>query len=216
MYNYAQLDKNNRVVGLSQLTAEVDAPHMILLTEEQWKIQPLGWVFDPESGKFRDDAPSYPGDDADSSAVIVSLLAGALSLTGGDTGGTRWVASMASAAMGFVDARRFETGMETMPGDLVYGPDGVHIYIFTGAEPMTHSNPTFFPGASGVFYWSIVPKMHEGYRAYPDVVGIIVAVRRGEIWWNAERTARFRWESEDNNAVVWPPGAVGVHQWAAL
>ncbi|MCL1788346.1 MAG: hypothetical protein FWG38_10215, partial [Defluviitaleaceae bacterium] len=113
-------------------------------------------------------------------------------------------------------ANPWQEGMTTGPGDRVLDPEGRYTYIFTGIVPMTHHNPLFFPGAAGVFHWAIVPDMHQGYRVYPDIEGIIVAVRHDEIWWNTDLTQRYRWNSVDNNAVVWPPGTAGVHQWEAV
>jgi len=181
-----------------------------------------GWIFDPKSETFSE--PEYippvegPGDGSskDISSVIMPLLFGAATLAAGSADNARIVASMAAPAADLIDARAWYVGMTTGPGDLVYDPDKRHIYIFTGAEAMTHSNPLFFPGAAGVFYWTIVPEMHEGFRVYPDVTGIIVAVRRDEIWWNQDRTARFSWDAVDNSAAHWPPGAPGVHQWVRI
>lgn len=148
--------------------------------------------------------------------IVTDLLTGAVQLAGSNAENARRVASMAAPASVLLEARPWAVGMVTQPGDRVKDPDGRHVYIFTGTTEMTHSNHTFFPGAAGVFHWAIVPEMHEGHRVYPDVPGIIVAVRNGELWWNSDKTRLFRWNAVDNFAVVWPPGAPGVHQWTAV
>ena len=65
--------------------------------------------------------------------------------------------------------RPWAEGMTTEPGELVYDPDGVNHYMYSGAEKMTHSNPTFYPGASGVYYWSIVPDVLNGAKVFPNI-----------------------------------------------
>ena len=151
---------------------------------------------------------------ADSFDVFMPImLANSVQLTNGDVDAGRFVAAMVAPIVELMYGREWEPGMTTIPGELVFDPDNVHTFMYIGASKMTHSNPTDFPGAAGVLYWAIVPDMYEGHRAYPDVEEPIVAVRRDEIWWNIEKTATYRWDAVDNNAVVWPPGAEGVHQW---
>jgi len=147
--------------------------------------------------------------------VAPDLLAFAVQRTGGDAGNIRQIATIA-APIAAADARPWAVGMTTEPGDIVLDPAGRFAYIFSRPEPMTHHNHTFFPGAAGVFHWSIIPEMYQGHRVYPNVPGIIVAVQRDQLWWNSERTRLFRWNAVDNAAVVWAPGAPGVHQWTEV
>lgn len=49
MFNYAQLNHDNVVIGISQLTGEVDADNMILINDLDVK---LGSIYDRETGKF--------------------------------------------------------------------------------------------------------------------------------------------------------------------
>lgn len=148
------------------------------------------------------------------STVVPMMLSANVQLATTDNQ-IRMLASDTAPIADLIPVRAWEVGMTTVPGDLVHDPEGRFVYIFTG-EQMTHSNPTFFPGAQGVFYWTIIPKIHEGYRVFPNIQGIIVAVRRGEIWWNSAKTARFRWNAVDNFAAHWQPGAPGVHQWVEV
>ncbi len=110
-----------------------------------------------------------------------------------------------------LDIKEWQQGMTTQPGDLVYDPDKKYIYVYSGASAMTHANPLFYPGSAGVYYWAIVPEMHNGYKVYPDISGIIVAVKNGEPWWNSTKTKLYRWLGVDNNACVWPP--VSGNEW---
>ncbi|MMZ48600.1 hypothetical protein D1872_102750 [compost metagenome] len=58
MYNYAQLDSNNLVVGVSQLSGKIDSPNMILL--ETYDTSLLGATYDEESGEFVPAPPPKP------------------------------------------------------------------------------------------------------------------------------------------------------------
>lgn len=95
--------------------------------------------------------------------------------------------------------------MTTNPGDVVFDPEGKYRYIFTGNEPMTHSNPLFYPGAAGVYYWAIIPRLKDFIKVYPDIEGIIVSVKQGEIWWNTDETMQYRFIGQDNASCVWAP-----------
>lgn len=97
-------------------------------------------------------------------------------------------------------------GMTTQPGDLVMDPEQNYTYIYSGKDAMTHSNPLFYPGATGVYYWAIIPKVKDGFKIYPDISGIIVAVKKGETWWNTTADKKYEWVGEDNANCVWAPG----------
>jgi len=176
-----------------------------------YTIQDIGRMF----GAFLRSG-TEPQQPQDLSQIIMPMLAGSMLLANDNPDSARIVASMAAPASALLTAREWYQGMTTAPGDLIYDPQQRFIYIFTGTTPMTHTNPLFFPGAAGVFHWAIVPEMHEGYRVWPDVEGIIVAVQQDEIWWNTDKTARFQWNAVSNTAAHWQPGQTGVHQWVAI
>lgn len=112
---------------------------------------------------------------------------------------------------GLVDAVPWSVGMTTKPGDIVLDPMGEYAYLYTGTDAMTHTNPMFYPGASGVYYWAIIPRVKNLIKIYPDVEGIIVAVKHGEKWWNTDQTQIFTWKGVDNQNCVWPP--VEGNEW---
>lgn len=113
--------------------------------------------------------------------------------------------------------RPWVEGMTTEPGELVYDPDGVNHYMYSGTEKMTHSNPTFYPGASGVYYWSIVPDILNGAKIFPSIDGIVVFVKNGDIWWNPDKTQKYVWTGDEYDCPSnYYPGATGVHQWVAV
>ena len=155
---------------------------------------------------------------ADSFDILMpATLSVSIQLADGNPDKGRQVASMAAPIAELMQAKDWHPGMATDPGDLVYDPQKQHIYIYTGKTAMVHSNHLFYPGASGVYYWAIVPDMHEGYKVYPGyLTGIIVAVKRDEVWWNTAKTKRYRWNDADNAACVWQPGQQGVHQWVEV
>lgn len=105
----------------------------------------------------------------------------------------------------------WEVGITTRPGDIVFDPDGKYRYLYTGKEEMTHTNPLFYPGAQGVYYWSIIPNVKSFIKVYPDIPNLTVAVKHGEHWWNSEETAIFEWIGADNDYCVWPP--VEGNEW---
>lgn len=114
-------------------------------------------------------------------------------------------------SFGFLDSKPWSVGMKTNPGDIVLDPLGEYAYLYTGTEAMTHSNPMFYPGAAGVYYWAIIPRVKNSVKVYPDVEGIIVAVKQGEKWWNTDQTQIFAWKGVDNPNCVWPP--VEGNEW---
>lgn len=105
----------------------------------------------------------------------------------------------------------WKVGMTTKPGDIVIDPDGKYRYLFTGKEVMTHTNPLFYPGAQGVYYWSIIPDVKSFIKIYPNIPNLTVSVKHGEQWWNTDETAIFEWLGEDNDYCVWPP--VEGNEW---
>lgn len=133
----------------------------------------------------------------------------------GDTSEARklscsYVAEMSS----LLNIRPWAEGMTTEPGELVYDPEGVYHYMYSGDTKMTHSNPTFYPGAAGVYYWSIVPDTYDNTKVFPNIEGIVVFVKSGDTWWNPDRTRKYVWSGDDYNCPSnYFPGAEGVHQW---
>lgn len=110
-----------------------------------------------------------------------------------------------------LESQPWKIGMITRPGDIVLDPDGNYRYLYTGQEEMTHTNPLFYPGAQGVYYWSIIPNSKSFIKIYPDIQNITVPVKHGEYWWNIEETDIFEWIGEDNDYCVWPP--VEGNEW---
>lgn len=137
-------------------------------------------------------------------------------LANGDANKGREVASIAATAVATLAIRDWVVGMSTAPGDLVRDPAKKYVYMYSGKEAMTHANPLFFPGASGVYYWAIVPEVLEGVKVYPNITGIIVAVKHNEIWWDTAKAKKYIWNAVDNNACNWYPGQDGVHQWVKI
>lgn len=123
----------------------------------------------------------------------------------------RELASEVAHMVPLVDKLTWSVGMTTKPGDIVLDPLEEYAYLYTGAEQMTHTNPMFYPGAFGVYYWAIIPKLRDFIKVYPNVDGIIVAVKQGEEWWNVDQTKVFRWKGADNLNCVWPP--VEGNEW---
>lgn len=50
MYQYAQMNENNIVVGVSSLSGIVEHPNMILIDEDVTVLP--GYLYDPETGEF--------------------------------------------------------------------------------------------------------------------------------------------------------------------
>lgn len=123
----------------------------------------------------------------------------------GDQGLNRAYASAMSPITEQLTVQKWSEGMFTHPGDLVYDPEGRYVYMYSGETAMRHTNPLFYPGAVGVYHWAVVPRMKDGIKVYPDVDGIIVAVKNGEQWWDTTEENVFEWVSADNRNCVWPP-----------
>lgn len=123
----------------------------------------------------------------------------------------RAVAAKYATYQALTDAKDWEPGMTTEPGDIVYDPDHNYKYIYTGQDTYKHTNPLFYPGAAGVYHWAVIPKIKDFIKVYPDVQGIIVAVKQGESWWNQSMTQVFKWKGVDNANCVWPP--VEGNEW---
>lgn len=142
---------------------------------------------------------------------LPQILSVGVTLANGDAAKARIVTAAIGSSISLMDARAWTTNMTTRPGELVYDPQQKYIYAYTGATAMTHANTLFYPGASGVYYWAIIPPTMNEIKVYPDIPGIIVAVKQGELWWNTERTTKFKWRGLDNANCVWPP--VNGNEW---
>jgi hypothetical protein len=129
----------------------------------------------------------------------------------GDAAKARTFAASLGQSVELLEVRPWASGMITQPGELVYDPNGVYIYAYNGKNLLEHTNPTYFPGAAGVYYWSIIPAVKDGIKVYPDISGIIVAVRTNEVWWNTTKTEKFKWRGVDNANCVWPP--IAGNEW---
>lgn len=126
----------------------------------------------------------------------------------------REIASEVAPIASLADIKTWTVGMTTLPGDIVLDPLGEHKYIYSGTSEMTHTNPMYYPGASGVYYWAIVPDTKDFVKIYPNVDGIVVAVKHGEKWWNVDQTQIFTWKGQDTVNCVWPP--VEGNEWEAV
>lgn len=135
-----------------------------------------------------------------------------LAAAGTDQSKQRRVASKIATFQRMTNAKDWEPNMTTEPGDIVYDPDHNYQYIFSGNASMTHSNPLYYPGSAGVYYWLVIPRIKDFVKIYPDVQGIIVSVKQGEIWWNTSETAKYEWVGVDNDNCVWPPQD-GMNEW---
>lgn len=145
--------------------------------------------------------------------TIPHLSAEGMILANGDAAKARKVVSAMVASVSLLEARPWVAGMTTAPGELVEAPDKKYLFAYSGKEPMTHGNPLFYPGASGVYYWAVVPNVKDGIPLYPDLPGIIVAVKKNQLWWDVAGTSLYRWTAADWSDCSYPPGAPGVHQW---
>ena len=146
--------------------------------------------------------------------TVPSILSQSVQMADGDAAKCRQIASTAASAVSLIEARDWSVSMATEPGELVYDPQRQHKYLYAGKEEMTHDNPMFWPGAQGVYYWSVVPDIHEGYPVFPDVTGIVVFVKENSIWWDPSRQQKYLWAGDDYDCPSgYYPGATGVHQW---
>lgn len=146
--------------------------------------------------------------------VVPSVIRLSVKGAEGNAEKCRKVVGELTQAIEFSDVKDWEVGMTTEPGDRVLDPEGKYVYVYGGAEAMTHANPLFYPGADGVYYWHIVPETLGGWKVYPDIPGIVVAVKKGEIWWDTYREERFRWKGVDNPNCVWPP--IDGNEWGKV
>lgn len=157
-----------------------------------------------------DEIESLKGVISETSTYLVDAselaLRSSVILADGNADANRVLASDVSGLATKIPAKEWHEGMVTNPGDLVFDPDKIYTYIYSGKDAMTHSNPLFYPGATGVYYWAIIPKVKDGVKIYPDISGIIVAVKNGEIWWNTTADKKYKWVGEDNANCVWAPG----------
>lgn len=138
-----------------------------------------------------------------------------MKLANGDAAKGREVAAILVDAVPLLTVLDWEVNMTTNPGDLVRSPDGKFVYAYSGKAAMKHTNSTFYPGSVGVYYWAIVPNTRDGIPIFPDVQGIIVAVKKDQLWYDVTGATLYRWNAADwtDCPYNYPPGAVGVHQW---
>jgi hypothetical protein len=149
-------------------------------------------------------------------ASLELLLNDSVKLAAGNYASTRTLAGAVGAAQVLLPVRNWEKGMTTAPGEFVYDPDEEFKYMYAGKDVMTHANQLFFPGASGVYYWAIVPHMLNGIKVYPAVTGIIVSVRKDELWYDPKGEKLYRWNAADWTDCSYPAGSAGVHQWVEV
>lgn len=138
--------------------------------------------------------------------IVPNMVQQQVMAAAGDAAQLRPLASSIAPLTNIMSEKEWALHMTTDPGDLVRDPDGKRVYLFTESITKTHTNPLFYPGAAGVHYWLIVPEVYEGIKVYPDVPGIIVAVKHGEPWWNTDKSTAYEWIGADNNACNWLPG----------
>lgn len=138
-------------------------------------------------------------------SLVPYVVSSRISTASEDQVKTREIASEVAPLVSLTDRKPWTVGMTTNPGDIVLDPLGDYAYIYTGKNEMTHTNPSFYPGSAGVYYWAIIPKTKSLVKVYPGIDGIIVAVKKGEVWWNIDQTQLFSWKGEDNPNCVWPP-----------
>lgn len=129
-----------------------------------------------------------------------------------DADTARKFASNVSCCIGVFGGREWQEGMQTAPGDFV--KYNGYTFIYTGKEPMIHTNPLYYPGAVGVYYWQVIPEMKEGWRIWPDIPDISCSVLQGESWWNVDGTKLYTWNGLDNPNCVWEPSD-SVSEWTS-
>lgn len=127
---------------------------------------------------------------------------------------TRKLASAYASLLPFSKVNKWQEGMVTKPGDLVYNPNETQVFMYNGSTEMVHNNPLFYPGSVGVYYWAIVPKLKNGIKVYPDIPGITVAVKQNEKWYDVSGETIYTWNGVDNANCVWPP--VPGNEWTAV
>ncbi len=119
-------------------------------------------------------------------------------------------AATISNCQGVFAATEWYVGMTTKPGDIVHY--GNYNFIYSGTEPMTHSNQLFYPGAIGVYYWQVIPETKDDWKVWPDIPDVACAVLTGESWWNIEKTKLYTWNGADTTSCVWAPSDT-VNEW---
>lgn len=144
-------------------------------------------------------------------SLVPYMVASRTSTAADDQAQTREIACEVAPFVSLVEQKPWSVGMTTVPGDIVLDPIGEYAYIYTGTSEMSHTNPAFYPGASGVYYWAILPKTKDFVKVYPNIDGIIVAVKHDEKWWNVDQTQTFKWKGTDNANCIWPP--VEGNEW---
>lgn len=135
--------------------------------------------------------------------TLPDMIANSVYEANGNAGKVRKIARAIATAGVFLPGYRWMVGLTTEPGDIVSYNE--KLYIFSSDTSMTHTNPLFHPGADGVYYWTLIPEMKDGYRVYPDTPYNTVAVKKGDIWWNSAMTERYEFIGEDNDNCVWAP-----------
>lgn len=165
-------------------------------------------------------APRLKADKAKGAAfddVMPTMLAEQTVLVADDTVAVRKMVNRAAPAIALLEVKTFVEGLVTHPGDVVVNEGSSQRYLYVGKEKMIHSNPTFYPGAQGVYYWNIVPSMKNGSKIFPDVQGQVIAVQPGEKWWNPTGDTLYEWTGEAYDCPTnYYPGAAGVHQWVEV
>lgn len=121
-----------------------------------------------------------------------------------------------AAAVAILEPKKYSVGMTTQPGDVVEGSSGMR-YVYVGTEPMTHDDESKYPGAPGLAYWHLVPKLKDGSKVFPAASEGTVLVATGERWWNPDETALYEWTGEAYDCPTnFYPGAAGVQQWVKV
>lgn len=149
---------------------------------------------------------------------VPNILQAAFAAAADDGAKQRQITSAAAMAAEQLEAKIYAVGLVTPPGTPVKASEAAeYTYLYSGAKEMEHSNPLFYPGASGVYYWAIIPHTKDGHKIFPDVSGIVVAVKKDELWWDPTGTKLYRWNAADwaNCSSTYYPGATEVHQWVA-
>lgn len=144
-------------------------------------------------------------------SLVPYMASSRISTAAEDQAQTREIASEIAPFVSLAEQKPWSVGMTTKPGDVVLDPIGEYAYIYTGTSEMTHTNSAFYPGAAGVYYWAILPKTKNLIKVYPNIDGIIVAVKHDEKWWNVDQTQIFKWKGADNANCIWPP--VEGNEW---
>lgn len=100
--------------------------------------------------------------------------------------------------------REWVVGMTTEPGDIVWDPDDVYRYVYTGSESMEHTDPDSYPGSDAA-YWAIIPRIFGNLKIFPDAENAVISVRQGELWFNADTNMIYMWVGPDTDNCTEPP-----------